>query len=79
LFKAKEFEDRERDAWMESESSFVWPDSGIELDAIGSIDSHYTLVICPCNTESNDSFWFDESFDQSWNEILGIGLQKPFE
>ena len=40
---------------METETAFVRTDSRIELHTIAEVGLHLTLVVNPCNTESEDT------------------------
>ena len=48
---------------MEAKSSLVRSDRAIELDAVAEIGLNLTVVVNPCDTESEDSVWLYESLD----------------
>lgn len=51
LLKSKEFQNGEIDRGMETESSFVWSQSRVELHPVTPIDLHFSLVVFPDHTK----------------------------
>lgn len=51
LLESQELQNGEIDRGMESESSFVWSQSRVELHAVAPIDLHFSLVVLPDHTK----------------------------
>lgn len=59
---------------MEAETAFVWPQSGVELDPITTVDLDLILVIFPHHAELNHSFGDGDDFEGGF--VLGVFLEK---
>jgi hypothetical protein len=56
LLKAQELEDGQVDGWMETETTLVRTEGGVELDTVASVDVGFALVVFPDDTELHDAF-----------------------
>merc|ERR1711971_463310 len=56
LLKSQEFDNRLIDAWMKTQSAFVWPNGLVELTTESTIDLHFSLVIHPWHAELKNTF-----------------------
>jgi hypothetical protein len=74
LLKAQELQDAQIDSRMESQSSLVWSQGGIELDTIASVDLWLSLVILPHDTELDDAFGDGDDLEGSL--IFGILFEE---
>ena len=57
LFETKELQDTEIDGWMESETTFVWSESRVELNSVASVDLHLSFIVFPDYSELYYSLW----------------------
>lgn len=51
LLESEELQNGEIDRGMETESSFIWSQSRVELHPVTPIDLHFSLVVLPDHTE----------------------------
>lgn len=56
LLEPKELQDGEVDRGMETEASFVWSQSRVELHPVTPIDLHFSFVVLPDHTELYHAF-----------------------
>jgi hypothetical protein len=59
---------------MESQTTFIWAECRVELDAISAIDLRLELIIFPDDTELNDSLGNCDDL-QSFL-VLGVLFEK---
>ena len=59
---------------MESQASFVWPQSRVELHAITTIDLHLALIIFPDHTELDDTL--GDSSDLQCSLVFWVFLEE---
>lgn len=57
LLKPQEFQDGQVYCRVESESSFVRAESGVELHPVATVDLDLTFVVLPCHTELDHTLW----------------------
>lgn len=57
MLETQEFEDGQVDCWVESETSLVWAEGGVELDTVAAVDLWLQVVVLPDNTELDDTLW----------------------
>jgi hypothetical protein len=55
LLKAQKLEDGQVDGWMETETTLVGTEGGVELDTVASVDVGFALVVLPDDTELHDA------------------------
>lgn len=79
LFKAEKLDDRQVDGGMESESALVGSDGAVELHSVTFVDVYFAVVVYPGNSEHDDSFGFDKSFEKTCFFISGIGIEHDSE
>ena len=56
---------------MQTETALVGTDCGVELYAVTAIHLHLAIIIDPCNTEGDESFRLNESFDDPGFNYVG--------
>ena len=74
LLKTQKFEDGQVHGGVESKTSLVWTQGGIELHPISSVHLDLTLVILPYDTELNDSF--GDGSDLEGGLVFGVLLEE---
>jgi hypothetical protein len=79
LLKAQELEDGEIDSRVQTQSTFVWTESRVELHAVALVDVALALVILPDHTELDDALGNGDNFEGLF--VLGILLEdgRAFE
>lgn len=55
LLKSEELEDRQVDGRVETKSSLVGSESGVELNTVSAVDLHDSLVVLPGDTELDNT------------------------
>ena len=63
LLEAEEFQNREVDRSVETDTAFVRADGIVELHAIADVVLHFAFVIKPCDTECHDTVRLDHTLD----------------
>ena len=56
LLEPQEFQNGEIDRGMETEPSFVWSQSRVELHSVTPVDLYFSLVVLPDHTELYHAF-----------------------
>jgi len=74
LLKPKEFQNGQINSRMESQSSLIRAQSGIELHAVSTVDLDLVLVVFPDDTELNDTF--GDGYYGEGGFILGVLLKE---
>ena len=64
---------------METQATLVWTNGRVELYTVAEVDLHFTSVIDPRNTEGDDSFRFNESFEERYLLELGMLVINIFD
>jgi hypothetical protein len=57
LLKAQEFEDRQVDSWVQTETTLVRTKRRVVLHAVSTVYLDLVVVIFPDDTELNDALW----------------------
>jgi hypothetical protein len=57
LFECQEFKFSHPNWRVESKSSFIWSDCGVELDSITGVNVVTTFFVSPGYSEKNNTFW----------------------
>jgi len=63
LFESEEFKDGKIDRSMETNTTFVRTNRIVELYAIAEICLNFSFIVYPSDTESKNTVWFYQSFD----------------
>ena len=64
---------------METKSSFVRADGGVELHAVTKVGLHIALVVNPCDAEGKDTVGFDHSLNDLGLFKLGVLIIHLFD
>ena len=59
---------------MKTQSTLIWPDGTVKLDAESTVDVDVAIVVCPGNSELNKALWLDESLDDTGVSIFRMSL-----
>ena len=62
---------------MEAKSAFVRTDCSVELNSIATVYVDVSCIIDPRNTEMNQTFWFNDSFNDAL--VFRMLLNNRFE
>lgn len=57
LLETQELEDGQVDCWVQTKTTFVWTEGGVELDSVSTVDLDLVVVVFPDDTELDDAFW----------------------
>ncbi|MNP57204.1 hypothetical protein D3C76_1520070 [compost metagenome] len=75
LLEAEEFDNTSINGWVKTKSTFVRSNGTAELYTISTVNSDLALIICPRNTEHNQTFWLNQSFQNGIFLILRFSSQ----
>ena len=64
---------------METQAALVRADSGVELDAVTTIDLHLALIVGPCDAELYHAFRFDNALEHTRLLIFRMLRDHRFE
>ena len=79
LLEAEELDDALVHARMETQAALVRADSGVELDAVTTIDLHLALIVGPCDAELYHAFRFDNALEHTRLLIFRMLRDHRFE
>lgn len=74
LLEAEELEDRQVDGRVESQTSLVRAEGGVELDAVAAVDLELAVVILPDDAELDDAL--GDGDDLEGGAVLGVLLEE---
>lgn len=74
LLEAKELENGQVDAGVESKTTLVRAKSRVELDAVTTVDLEVTLVVAPDNTELDDTL--GDGGNSKSSAVLGVLVEE---
>jgi hypothetical protein len=74
LLETQEFQDGQVDSGVQTETTLVWTESRVELNAVATVYLDLVLVVFPDNTELDDTFW--DGGDLESFLVFGVLLEE---
>ena len=74
LLETKELEDGKVDGGVETETTLVGTEGGVELNTVTAVDLEVALVVLPDNTELDDTL--GDGSDVEGGAVLGVLLEE---
>jgi len=74
LFETQEFKNRQVNRWVQTETTLVWTEGGVELNTVSTVHLDLVLVIFPDDTELDDALW--DGGDLECFLVFGVLLEK---
>ena len=79
LLEAEELDNALVYAGMEAKTALVRTDCAVELNTVAAVNYYVAVIVYPRNSELNNSFGLNESFDNSRLYILGALLEHGLD
>src|SRR5699024_4750794 len=73
------FDDAQVYGWMETKSALVRSDGAVKLYAITTVYLNFTVIVNPWDTEHNNAFWFDDTFQKRCVLVFWFIVYNQFQ
>ena len=79
LFKAKEFDDAQVHARVESQTALVGAKCGVELDTEAAVDAHVVVIVDPRDAEDDLTLRLAEALDEAVVGVVRVFFQDDLQ